>query len=212
MYKIVGADQKEYGPITGDQIRHWITEGRVNANTQARAEGAADWQPLSAFPEFAGALGITPAGAAAVVPPLKPFSTGATGREAALKQVKGPAIGLIVMGGLYAISCVWGIIRALFIHPDLSKFQQFNLDPQLQKFIQTLSGPIGAISSLLGLVFAAFILFAGLKMLALRNYQLAFAAAILALLPCTVCCVLGLPFGIWAIVVLNKPEVKSEFR
>ena len=69
MYKIIGADQKEYGPITGDQIRQWIAEGRVNAHTQARAEGAAGWQPLSAFAEFAGALGLSS------TPP--PFASGA---------------------------------------------------------------------------------------------------------------------------------------
>jgi len=26
------------------------------------------------------------------------------------------------------------------------------------------------------------------------------------------CCLLGLPFGIWALVVLSKPEVKSQFH
>jgi len=61
MYKIIGADQKEYGPITADQVRFWITEGRANANTQARAEGSANWQPLSAFPEFADIFGIATA-------------------------------------------------------------------------------------------------------------------------------------------------------
>jgi uncharacterized membrane protein len=69
MYKIIGADQKEYGPITADLIRQWIAEGRVNANTQVRAEGATEWQPLSAFPEFAASLGISS------TPP--PFSSGA---------------------------------------------------------------------------------------------------------------------------------------
>src|SRR4051812_34825577 len=52
MYKIIGADQKEYGPISGDQIRQWIAEGRVNGQTQVCAEGTQDWKPLSAFPEF----------------------------------------------------------------------------------------------------------------------------------------------------------------
>jgi hypothetical protein len=61
MYKIIGADQKEYGPISADQVRVWIAEGRANANTQARLEGATTWQPLSAFPEFAMALGLSPA-------------------------------------------------------------------------------------------------------------------------------------------------------
>jgi hypothetical protein len=209
MYKIIGADQKEYGPITGDQIRQWIAEGRVNAHTRARAEGAAEWQPLSAFVEFADAFGTATTSAQA--PILAPLQAGG-GREAALQAVKGPAIALIVTAVLYALSCVWGIVRALILHPDLSKFQQFNLDPQVQKLVQVLSGPVGAIGSLLGLGFAVFILFGAIRMMALRNHQMAFAASIVAMLPCSCCCILGLPFGIWALVVLNKPDVKSQFN
>ena len=52
MYKIIGADQKQYGPISADQIRQWISEGRVNGQTIACAEGTEEWKPLSAFPEF----------------------------------------------------------------------------------------------------------------------------------------------------------------
>ena len=46
----------------------------------------------------------------------------------------------------------------------------------------------------------------------LQNYQFALTASIVAMVPCiSPCCVFGLPFGIWALVVLNKPEVKSQF-
>jgi uncharacterized membrane protein len=69
MYKIIGADKKEYGPISADIIRQWIAEGRVNANTQARVEGSEQWLPLSAFADFANALGIS------TTPPT--FSAGA---------------------------------------------------------------------------------------------------------------------------------------
>ena len=53
MYKILGADGRQYGPVNADQLRRWIAEGRANAYTQALAEGAADWKPLGALPEFA---------------------------------------------------------------------------------------------------------------------------------------------------------------
>ena len=56
MYKIIGADQKEYGPVSADQLRQWIAEGRAGAASLIRPEGATEWQPLSAFPEFADAL------------------------------------------------------------------------------------------------------------------------------------------------------------
>ncbi|HTL18819.1 MAG TPA: GYF domain-containing protein [Patescibacteria group bacterium] len=56
MYKIIGADQKEYGPVSADQLRQWVSEGRVNGQTMVYSEGATEWKPLSAFPEFADVL------------------------------------------------------------------------------------------------------------------------------------------------------------
>lgn len=53
MYKILGVDGRQYGPVNADQIRRWIAEGRANAQTQTLAEGATEWKPLSAVPEFA---------------------------------------------------------------------------------------------------------------------------------------------------------------
>ena len=54
MYKIIGADGKEYGPVTTEQLRQWITEGRANAQTHVQSEGGTEWKPLGTLPEFAG--------------------------------------------------------------------------------------------------------------------------------------------------------------
>jgi prepilin-type processing-associated H-X9-DG protein len=98
MYKIIATDQKEYGPVTADQIRQWITEGRVNAQSRAMAEGAMEWKPLAAFPEFAGALPAAPpaAGAPWPVPPgaLRP-----------IPKTSGMAIASLVLGVLGVFSC-----------------------------------------------------------------------------------------------------------
>ena len=51
-YKIIGADLMQYGPVSAEQIRQWITEGRVNAETKLQAEGTAEWKPLAEMPEF----------------------------------------------------------------------------------------------------------------------------------------------------------------
>ena len=56
MYKIIGADGREYGPITADQLRNWIAEGRATAETRVQAEGAAQWKLLTEYLEFAPAL------------------------------------------------------------------------------------------------------------------------------------------------------------
>ncbi len=62
MYKIIGADKKEYGPVTAEQVREWIAQGRANAESLLQTEGSAEWKPLSVFPEFAANLaGARPA-------------------------------------------------------------------------------------------------------------------------------------------------------
>src|SRR5689334_11871634 len=60
MYKLIGGDQKEYGPVTADLLRQWFVEGRVNGNTLIRPEHSANWKPFSTYPEFAGLFPVSP--------------------------------------------------------------------------------------------------------------------------------------------------------
>ena len=70
MFKIRGSDGQEYGPVSLDQLQRWLREGRVGPPTPVQREGATDWQPLSALPEFAGTLSAPfPAGTNAELPP-----------------------------------------------------------------------------------------------------------------------------------------------
>ena len=59
-YKIIGADLVEYGPVSAEQVRQWIAEGRVNSETKLQAEGTAEWKPLAEVPEFAAASPALP--------------------------------------------------------------------------------------------------------------------------------------------------------
>jgi hypothetical protein len=81
----------------------------------------------------------------------------------------------------------------------------------LKAFIEGAQGPLAGAVNLLIAALNGFVLFGAIKMLRLQSHGLAMAASIVAMLPCQCCCLLGLPFGIWALVVLNKPEVKSQF-
>lgn len=66
MYKIIGADGNEYGPVSIDQVRRWIAEGRADAQTKVQIEGG-EWKPLQAFTEFAADRAAK--GAASTPPP-----------------------------------------------------------------------------------------------------------------------------------------------
>ena len=58
MYVIIGGDGKEYGPVSGAELRQWVSEDRLNGRSLVKAESDAEFRPLSTFPEFADLLGI----------------------------------------------------------------------------------------------------------------------------------------------------------
>jgi GYF domain 2 len=47
-YTIIGGDGKQYGPITEGEIRKWIAEGRLNAQSLAKSESDAEFRPCRA--------------------------------------------------------------------------------------------------------------------------------------------------------------------
>ena len=65
MYKIIGTDGRPYGPASVEEMRRWIAENRVNAQTLVQMEGSQEWKPLGSFSEFASGLKTVP-------PPIAP--------------------------------------------------------------------------------------------------------------------------------------------
>ncbi len=51
MYKVMGDDQKVYGPVLGREIERWLTEGRIDLNTLAQKVGYKNWKRLADFAE-----------------------------------------------------------------------------------------------------------------------------------------------------------------
>lgn len=95
-YFVIGADQKEYGPVSTDDLRRWIAEGRADAQTQVRADGTTEWLPLATVPELGDALKKTSP------PPISALPTGAataTGKTSAL------AVTSLVLGILGVFTC-----------------------------------------------------------------------------------------------------------
>lgn len=212
MYKIIGADQKEYGPVSADQLHQWIRDGRVNAHTRARLESGGDWQPLSAFPEFAGAFqagAAAPGPAPAFVSPM----AGSGSREAALQAVKGPAIALIITAAIGAGLCLLGAANNFVGGAMAHNTMPPNMPPEWQGFYRNMQGGLGGVLDLFFAAMNGLVLFGAIKMMRLESRSLAIVACIVAMLPVTIgcCCILGLPFGIWGLVAMNKPEVKSHF-
>jgi uncharacterized membrane protein len=67
-YIIIGGDGKEYGPVTTNDVRQWLAESRLNAQSLVKAESDAEFRPLEKFPEFADAFAAHTPG---IITPLK---------------------------------------------------------------------------------------------------------------------------------------------
>jgi predicted Zn finger-like uncharacterized protein len=124
-------------------------------------------------------------------------------------EVAGPAIALMVSAGLGIAANIGYLIFRLI---DLALVKQpipTNQPGYQAGFACGLVGVIGG--SLLGILLCFITLAGAIKMKRLQNHGLATTACILAMIPCNCCFLLGLPFGIWGLVVLNKPAVKEAF-
>ena len=62
MYKILGSDGNEYGPVPARQIKQWIVENRVDKKTPVFPDGAADWVFLESLQEFKTVFAPPPLG------------------------------------------------------------------------------------------------------------------------------------------------------
>lgn len=118
MYRVLGSDQKEYGPVTAEQLRQWIAQGRANSQSKARTEDGADWKPLADFPEFAAAfrpppLPTTAVGTATSPPPA----------AAPAKASTGVVIAVIASACVLFVLLLVGFFAALLL-PALAKAKQ----------------------------------------------------------------------------------------
>lgn len=127
IYKIIGDDGQEYGPVTGEQIRAWIAEGRVERRTPVFVDGAKDWNFVGLLPEFTNCF-ATPGTPPTIAPPSHPAGT--AGKMA---KTNGYAQAGLIFGILSMTCCCgfpFGVLGLVFSLVGLS---QINANPQLQE-------------------------------------------------------------------------------
>ena len=111
--------------------------------------------------------------------------------EAARRQVKGPAVGLAVTG-----ICTWLVFPMVLLALSLAN---------------RINGRPSSFSVAVCMLFSCLVILAALKMERLQAYGFATIGSILAIIisPSNL---IGLPIGIWALVVLRRPEVRRAFK
>ena len=203
-YHFIGGDGKSYGPYSAEQMREHMAQNRLNAQSQVSADGG-PLQPASSYPELMGGAGAPEGGAPTMTGAPQPM---AVNPALAHSRVKGPATFMLVLG-----------IASLVLVP-LSVLYQFtqgqdaynDLPPEIRDFFLKFSGASSLISNALTFIANILIVLGALKMKKCQSYGLAMTASILCILCDCGCCCLGIGAGIWAIVVLCKPEVKAAFH
>lgn len=212
-------DKQQKGPVTEDQFAELVRNGVIRAETLVWRQGMDAWQPysnvFSASQPAAPAIASTSSSAVpasapspAQFPGMSFFNIDAQ-RERALSMVKGPAICLMIYACLTVGVAMLGLLGGF----NQQNYREMpGLDPKMAEMMEKFQGPINLISSLIILVVAAVIFYGAWRMKDLKSYGMAVTASIMAFLPCSCpCCFLGMAFGVWALVVLNNPEVKAHF-
>jgi hypothetical protein len=142
MYKIIGTDGREYGPISAGQLRQWIAEGRVESRTPVFVDGAKEWNFVGLLPEFANGF----------APPPVVLSTGH------LRQTNSSATTGLICGILaWMLFCCCGgfPFNLLGLVFSLVALAQINRHPELYEGRgQAIAGLVLSLASLLLILFS----------------------------------------------------------
>ncbi len=127
-----------------------------------------------------------------------------------IRRLRSPAVALICFGAINVLSAVVLLLGRLV---NLVRGNERVITDGARRLGYETANIYFPLVSLLSIAAAPIIIFGAVQMLSARRYSLAILAAILAMIPLTsVCCLLGIPVGIWALIVLRNPEVKAAFQ
>ena len=122
-------------------------------------------------------------------------------------KVVPPAIFLILVGILGMSTSLFNVVYAL---------REPKVDPNQPAWLQDLQkSAVGTGTAIVQSVFVvvnAFIIVSAIQMMRMKTWGLAVAGCIVAMLNFgTLCCVPGIPIGIWSLIVLVMDDVKRSF-
>jgi hypothetical protein len=152
MYRIIGADGREYGPISAEQLRQWIGENRANATTRVLVEGATEWKALGTLPEFSPLFTITARPVTASAP--APFPTTTTfGAANSGMALTGMILGILSVVTVVPCCCCYGMpFNILGLIFSIIGLIQINTNPE--RYTGKGIAITGIVLSLISLFFA----------------------------------------------------------
>ncbi|MEW5742742.1 MAG: hypothetical protein AB1938_27745 [Myxococcota bacterium] len=159
---------------------------------------------------------MNPTGQPYGMPPGSPPPVSFDARAA----VSVPALLLAIAGGMAVVWAVVNLLSAAMTSGSPDWLLNMVKDPAMRQQMQEMlkqsesnkllnyGWPVVMMLANAGVVVGA------LMMRSLKMYPVAMMAAIVSVIPClftSCCCVTSMPAAIWALIVLMKPEVRSQF-
>jgi len=142
------------------------------------------------------------------IDPYAPPQANATLPIDARSKVNLPAIFIIASQVIGVVATVLSIVMRPQIAAALKSYMQQSGKPFDESSLN--ARPVLTVIGVLG---SLFVVYAMLEMRKLRRFPIAVAGTILAMVPyLSLCCLFGLPIGIWALVVLFNPDVRAAFK
>jgi serine/threonine protein kinase len=115
-----------------------------------------------------------------------------------------PAIGLVVAGSLKLLSALTAGVLLVNLHSGLIG----NLLGHATSILPFNSHLFGWSIGLFKAIPALLMIYGGIQMVQLRSYAWSIAAGIVGIVSCSL---IGLPLGIWALIVLTRADVRQAF-
>ncbi len=156
MYFLIGGDGKEYGPKSAADVREWIAEGRLNAQSQIKRQAETDWVQLGSLQEFAADLN-PPTAAPGPLPPPQPPASYAAPPPAYATVPQQPATNPMAITGMICgilslpmLCCCYGLpFNILGIVFSIVGLSQIKANPQQEGKGMAIAGLICSILSFL---------------------------------------------------------------
>ena len=134
------------------------------------------------------------------------------GNEAARAIVRLPAMILMIMSIVAIFFAILAIGLNIF-GVGMTAFMPEGQADQQETVALWMQGITGIIWQIFCIALYSFMIYGCKKMMALESRAVVLTTLILAVIPCcSPCCIFSMPIGIWGLVVMFDPVVKTSFE
>ena len=143
-YKIIGGDGREYGPVTLEELKGWVRDGRVGRQTQILRSDLGSWRAASQLQELQSDIAV-----------LAPSATGAEGEFETVGFW--PRVGAMIIDSILLYLVFFAVAKAMGwpLNYKMSPGTTFHRFEDLMPFFIA-SAKQAAVSFLLRLIYEVF--------------------------------------------------------